>query len=45
MRGHQAPAIDPALRCLANHRVPVMTNHVPGGKPEFVPIAQLRRTA
>ena len=24
---------------LANHRVPVMTNHAPGGKPESVPIA------
>jgi hypothetical protein len=29
---------------LANHRVPVMTNHAPGGKPESVPIARLRRT-
>jgi hypothetical protein len=24
----------------ANHRVSVMTNHAPGGKPESVPIAR-----
>jgi hypothetical protein len=37
-------AIDPVL-CrlgLANHRVPVMTNHAPGGKPESVPIARFK---
>jgi hypothetical protein len=45
-RWRQAPAIDPVLRRLglANHRVPVMTNHAPGGKPESVPIARFRRT-
>ena len=26
-----------------HHRVPVMTNHTPVGKPDSVPIAQLRR--
>ena len=29
-------------RAGANHQFPVMTNHKPGRKPEFVPIAQLK---
>jgi len=44
-RWQEAPAIDPVLRRLglANHWVPVMTNHAPAGKPGSVPIARLRR--
>jgi hypothetical protein len=43
-------AIDRILRCpgLADHRVPVMTDHMPGGKPESVAktrTARLRRSA
>jgi crotonobetainyl-CoA:carnitine CoA-transferase CaiB-like acyl-CoA transferase len=41
-----AGAIDRAVHCpgLANHRVPVTTNHLPGGKHKSVPVARLGRT-